>query len=278
MNTNKHIPFSVCMSVYKNDNAVDFLSAIRSASIEQTIVPSEIILVADGPISDSLHEAIQVFSSQYTGLRFIQLPTNQGHAIARQTAIDAAQNEWIAIMDSDDLADPARFEKQLEYINAHPTIDVIGGQIVEFADTPEQVVGQRIVPCDDMSIKKYLKARCPMNFVTIMIRKSALKAVGGIVDWYCEEDYYLWIRMCLAGNTFANIPYNLVHVRAGNGMYQRRGGWKYFQSERGIQRFMLKHRLISIPRYLFNVFGRFVVQVVMTDKIREITFKTIFRK
>lgn len=278
MTNNTHTHFSVCMSVYKNDHAVDFLTALRSISTEQTVVPDEIILVADGPISEELHNTIAVFTSEYTNLHFIQLPTNQGHAIARQTAIDAAANEWVAIMDSDDIAERQRFEKQLEYIETHPTVDVIGGQIIEFAQTPDQVMGQRIVPITDEEIKKYLKARCPMNFVTVMMRKSALSAVGGIIDWYCEEDYYLWIRMCIAGHVFANVRDNLVYVRTGNGMYQRRGGWKYFSSERDVQKYMLKHHLISIPRYLYNVFGRFIVQVAMPNKVREIVFKTFFRK
>ena len=278
MKNKMHIPFSVCMSVYKNDNAADFLTAIRSVSIEQTIAPDEIVLVADGPISEELHKVITAFSAQYANLRFIQLPTNQGHAIARQTAIDAASNEWVAIMDSDDIADKQRFEKQLEYIAAHPKVDVIGGQIIEFAQTTDQVMGERIVPCTDEEIKTYLKARCPMNFVTVMMRKHALDEVGGIIDWYCEEDYYLWIRMAIAGKVFANVPDNLVFVRTGNGMYQRRGGWKYFNSERGIQRYMLHHHLISLPRYVFNVFVRFAVQVAMPNKVREMVFKTFFRK
>ena len=277
--TNKtHIPFSVCMSVYKNDHAADFRAALRSVTIEQTVAPDEIVLVADGPISEKLHRVISEFATEYTNLQFIQLPTNQGHAIARQTAIDTASNEWVAIMDSDDIADQQRFEKQLEYIAAHPTVDILGGQIIEFAHTPDQVTGKRIVPCTNEQIKTYLKSRCPMNFVTIMLRKKALSKVGGITDWYCEEDYYLWIRMAQHGCVFANLPDTLVYVRVGNGMYARRGGWKYFTSERGIQRYMLRHRIIALPRYLYNVIGRFVIQVCIPDRLRAFIFQTLFRK
>ena len=181
-------------------------------------------------------------------------------------------------MDSDDIAHPDRFKNQIEYISLHPGIDIIGGQITEFTDNPNHIVGSRIVPCTDIEIKKYLKSRCPMNFVTVMIRKKALEEVGGIIDWYCEEDYYLWIRMVLASCQFANISTTIVNVRVGNGMYQRRGGWKYFKSERGIQVFMLQKGLISLPRYIYNVLGRFVVQILLPTNLRSFIFKILFRK
>lgn len=273
----KHIPFSVCMSVYKNDDPSDFQTAIRSVTVQQKIQPDEVILVADGPIPETLQQVITSFSKEYKPLRFIPLETNQGHAIARQTAIEASRYEWVAVMDSDDIALPDRFEKQLEYIASHPDIDVIGGQITEFAYRPENIIGSRIVPCSDAGIKQYLKSRCPMNFVTVMLRKQALVNVGGLIDWFCEEDYYLWIRMAIAGCTFANLPTPVVNVRVSNGMYQRRGGWKYFWSERGIQKFMLRHRIISLPRYCYNVLGRFAVQVLMPDNVRSFIFQKFFR-
>ena len=273
-----NIPFSVCMSVYKNDNATDFLTALRSISVGQTVAPKEIILVVDGPIPEELEQTISCFSKEYANLIVIRLQKNQGHAIARQTAIDASSCEWIAIMDSDDIARPDRFEKQLNYIAAHPEVDILGGQIEEFIGSPDNIVGKREVPLQDSEIKQYLKARCPMNFVTIMARKQQLIQAGGIIDWYCEEDYYLWIRLALKNAIFANCVETLVNVRVGAEMYQRRGGWKYFKSERGIQQFMWKNKLISFPRYVYNVLGRFAVQVVMTNRVRSFVFQKLFRK
>ena len=117
-----------------------------------------------------------------------------------------------------------------------------------------------------------------MNFVTVMYRKSAINHVGGFIDWYCEEDYYLWIRLAQAGYDFANLPDNLVNVRVGKEMYKRRGSWKYFKSEAKLQGYMLRHGIISLPRYCFNVAGRFAVQVAMPNKLRGFIFQKIFRK
>ena len=117
-----------------------------------------------------------------------------------------------------------------------------------------------------------------MNQVTVMFRKKEVQSVGGYIDWYCEEDYYLWIRMALADMKFYNLPDVLVNVRVGNEMYQRRGGIKYFKSEAQIQKLMLSKGLISVPRYLINVGQRFVLQVLMPNKLRGFIFKMFARE
>ena len=277
MNEDMTQPFSVCMSVYKNDKPTDFLVAVRSI-IDQTIKPSEIIMVVDGPIPNELEVAISTIKAEYDGLKLVRFEKNQGHAAARQAGVDNATNELVAVMDSDDIALPNRFEKQLSFLQANPDIDIVGGQIDEFIGEVVNVVGRREVPCVDADIKTYLKSRCPMNLVTILARKSSIQKVGGYIDWFCEEDYYLWIRMALAGCKFANLPDTLVNVRVGKAMYQRRGGWKYFKSEAKLQHYMWKHGVIGMGHYLYNVAIRFVVQVAMPNSVRGWVFRTFARK
>lgn len=200
-----------------------------------------------------------------------------GHAIARQTGLSAAKNELCAVMDADDLSVPNRFEKQLQVFEAHPEATVVGGLINEFINEPHHVVGTRVVPEKDSDIKEYLKSRCPMNLVTVMLKKSDVLKVGGYQDWYCEEDYYLWIRLALGGYKFYNIQENLVNVRVGEEMYQRRGGKKYFDSEARLQKYMLDHKLISWSKYAYNVTIRWAVQVAMPNWLRGWVFRTFAR-
>lgn len=269
--------YSVCMSVYKNDRPEWFVTAVHSIW-RQTITPKEIILVVDGFISEDLKETIAMLQREVNCMNVIYLPQNLGHAAARQVGLEAACCDLVAIMDSDDIALPNRFEKQLEYLECHPDISVVGGFISEFVDAVDNAVSRRIVPQNDVDIKKYLKSRCPMNLVTIMARKSDIIAVGGYQEWFCEEDYYLWIRLTLAGCKFYNIPEVLVNVRVGKDMYNRRGGWQYFKSESSLQRYMYCNNIISFPRYLYNVCGRFIIQVAMSNRMRSFVYKKIFRE
>lgn len=269
--------FSVCMSVYRNDKPEDFLVAVRSI-YNQTEPPSEIILVVDGSIPEPIDKAIATLLGEIPVMKVIRLEKNSGHAIARQTGLDVATNNLCAVMDSDDIAVPERFEKQLKAFEEHPEVSVVGGIINEFIGSIDNVVGTRIVPEKDTDIKDYMKSRCPMNLVTVMLKKDDVMKVGGYQDWYCEEDYYLWIRLTLAGYKFYNIQENLVNVRVGEEMYQRRGGMRYFKSEAKLQKYMWKNGIISFPKYCYNVLLRLVLQVLMPNKLRGWVFQKFARK
>ena len=123
-----------------------------------------------------------------------------------------------------------------------------------------------------------MKKRCPMNQMTVMFRKSVVESAGGYLDWYCDEDYYLWIRLLKAEAKFANLPDYLVNVRIGKEMYQRRGGTKYFLSEAKLQKFMLDNKIIGFGRFAVNVGERLIVQVLLPNKLRSWVFKNFARK
>lgn len=269
--------FTVAMSVYKNDNPQDFKTAVHSIYDKQTVRPSEIVLVEDGPIPAELEAVVKELQNEIPVMKVVPFEVNRGHAAARQGGLEAASNELVAIMDADDVAVPNRFEMQLKAFGEHPEATVVGGNINEFIHETTNVVGSRIVPEKDEDIKDYLKSRCPLNLVTVMYKKTKVQEVGGFIDWYCEEDYYLWIRLALAGHKFYNVQENFVDVRVGEEMYQRRGGMKYFKSEAKLQKYMWKHGLIGFPKYLYNTAIRFAVQVAMPNWLRGWVFQKFAR-
>jgi len=276
---------SVSMCVYGGDNAVYFDCAIESI-INQTLKPKEIVLTVDGPIPDEIKNVITKYRTQLEDssiiLKVIHLKQNKGHGEARRICLQNCESEIVALMDADDLSEPFRFQKQIDYFNSHPDASVVGGQITEFISgkNPKDIsntAGVRTVPENDDKIKKYMKKRCPMNQVTVMFKKKDLDEVGGYIDWYCEEDYYLWIRLYLAGKIFGNVPDNLVNVRVGDEMYQRRGGVRYFQSEYRLQLFMLKNNIINPPEFIENVSMRFILQILLPNKMRGWVYKRFAR-
>lgn len=181
-------------------------------------------------------------------------------------------------MDSDDISAEDRFEQQLKCFALRHDLDVVGGDISEFIDETSHFVGRRTVPNDNIHIYENIKKRCPMNHVTVMFRAEAVQSAGGYLDWHYNEDYYLWIRMAQNGAVFANTGTVLVNVRVGEDMYRRRGGWRYFQSEARLQKYMLDHQIIGLPRFLLNVSERFMLQVLMPNGLRGWVFKNFARK
>ncbi|MCR5798006.1 MAG: glycosyltransferase [Eubacterium sp.] len=210
-------------------------------------------------------------------LKVIRFPENRGLGEALKVAIENCTFELIARMDSDDISVPRRFESQLKIFTRDDDIDICGGQIDEFIDSPSNVVGRRLVPETDEELKAYMKKRCPFNHMTVMYKKSAVIDAGNYQDWFWNEDYYLWIRMALKNQKFANLPDALVNVRVGKDMYARRGGGKYFKSEIGIQKLMLEKGLIDRPTYISNCAKRFIVQKILPNSVRGWVFKTFAR-
>jgi len=267
--------FSVSMCVYGGDHPEWFATAVDSI-LNQTVKPDEIVLVVDGPVPESLDAIIHDYE-QKPEFRVIRLEKNMGHGEARRIGLNACSYDLVALMDADDISAPDRFEKQLTAFQNAPALTIVGGNITEFVDTPDNRVGTRVVFTEDDEIKRDMKKRCPMNQVTVMFRKNCVDRVGGYIDWYCEEDYYLWLRLMLNGGNFANIPEPLVNVRVGKEMYQRRGGTKYFKSEAKLQKWMLQHKVIGFGTYMVNVNKRLIVQVLLPNRLRGWVFKKYAR-
>lgn len=268
--------FSVSMCVYKNDNPEHFHQAIESI-INQSVKPDEVVLVVDGPIPPSIDEIIKIYEAE-DFFKVIRLPENVGHGNARRTGLENCKHELVALMDADDISLPDRFEKQIRCFIEDSSLSIVGGNIKEFIDTVDNVVGIREVPQDNIEIKKYLKKRCPFNQVTVMFKASVVEAAGGYIDWYNEEDYYLWIRMFQINAKFRNLEDTLVFVRVGKEMYQRRGGWKYFKSEARLQKYMFDQRIVNFPTFISNIVVRFILQVLLPNSLRGFVFRKFARK
>ena len=268
--------FSVAMSVYKNDQPNYFQQAMDSI-IKQTLIPNEIILVIDGPISNELKNVVDTYENKYSFIKTIWLKENKGLGNALKLAVENAKYDLIARMDSDDIAICDRFEQQINIFKTNPNVDIVGGDISEFIDVDTNIVGIRKVPKENNEIREYMKTRCALNHVTVMFKKQTVIAAGNYQDWFWNEDYYLWIRMVLINTYFQNTGTTLVKVRVGKEMYKRSGGKKYFISEKKLQDFMYKNKVISLPTYIINVTKRLIVEIILPNSLREWVFKNLAR-
>ena len=275
MRNNTYQSFSVAMCVYYKDNPEWFKRAVESV-LNQTIKPNEIVLVVDGPVGEELDGIIKEYETNVI-FKVIRLAENVGHGNARRKGLENCSFDLVALMDADDVCLPDRFEKQLNVFNENDDVSAVGGNISEFIGEEDNIVGYRNVPENHEQIVEYMKKRCPLNQMTVILKKYDVEQIGGYIDWYCNEDYYLWIRMYLAGKKFYNVQETLVNVRVGKDMYARRGGWKYFKSERAIQKLMRKNKIIGFGTYFMNVLKRFIVQVLLPNKLRAWVFKKFAR-
>ena len=273
------VKFSVCTSIYKNDKPEFVKVALDSMLVHQSVKPAEIVLVQDGPVPNGLSTLLTEYETKYPEvMHVIRLEKNGGLGNALKLGVENAKYDLCARMDSDDICLPDRFEKQLAYLEAHPECDILGGQMTEFIDSSDNIVGRREVPLSNDEIYQFMKSRCALNHVTVMFRKKAVLKVGNYQDWFWNEDYYLWVRMMMNHCVFANIPDVAVNVRSGADQYARRGGKKYFDSEIGIKKLMLKNKMISRKEYIVNYIERFIIQLILPNSVRGWVFRTFARK
>lgn len=273
------VEFSICTSIYKNDKPAYVRVALDSMLVHQSVTPNEIVLVQDGPVPPELSALLDEYETKYSAvMHIIRLEKNGGLGNALKLGVENAKYDLCARMDSDDICLPDRFEKQIAYLETHPECDIVGGQMTEFIDTPDNIVGRREVPLTNDEIYEFMKSRCALNHVTVMFRKESVLKVGNYQDWFWNEDYYLWVRMMMNHCVFANIPDVAVNVRSGADQYARRGGKKYFDSEIGIKKLMLKNGMISRKEYIINYVERFIIQLMLPNSVRGWVFRAFARK
>lgn len=264
----KSAPISVLMSVYYKETAPN-LNASLASIMNQTLAPAEIVLVLDGPLTDALEQIINRWKSDNAErLNIIRLPLNQGLGAALNVGLTYCQNELVARMDSDDLAEPNRLEVQYQYLIANPNIDIVGAWIGEFEEDPLVISSTRRPPCDPLEVRKYAASRNPLNHPSVMFRRSAVERAGGYRDFLFFEDYYLWVRMILRGSSIANVPEVLLRFRTGTNFYKRRSGWKYLTMELAFQRKLLRIGFISPFTFFLNITSRLAFRVLPKPLVR----------
>ena len=268
--------FSTLMSVYKNDKPDEVACALDSI-LNQSRRPDQVVLVIDGPVSGELRELIERYASQEPSIDTVPLKKNVGLGKALGIGLTHCKYEYAARMDSDDYSLPDRFEKQVNFLEKHPEIDVLGGQIAEYDSEMKKELAIRTVPLSSDQITKRMRVRNGMNHVTVMYRKSAVLAAGNYQHCPYFEDYYLWCRMIKAGHKFQNLDSVLVNVRTGEGMYQRRGGKTYNAAILHFEKKVLKLGFINRLEYIWNIIIRIGV-ANMPNGLRGYLYKTKLRE
>lgn len=268
--------FSVLMSVYYKEKPEFLVQSIESV-LNQTCRPNEIVMVKDGPLTKELEEVLERVDKENPGLfHFVPLSENIGLGKALARGVQECSNELIARMDTDDIAIPDRFERQLKEFEQNPQLDICGSHIKEFEEDIQHITGARKVPLEDAEIKEYQKRRDAFNHMTVMYKKSKVLAAGNYKHALLMEDSLLWVDMILAGANCKNIDDYLVFARADSSMIERRGGFSYFLKYRQGRKCIKKTGYISAFDYYYTLMVQLVVALI-PKKVRKIIFRKLLR-
>ncbi len=260
--------FSVLMSIYAGNNSEDLDEALLSIK-EQTLLPSEIVLVEDGHIDDSLAYVVEKYRVKLN-IVSVRLRENMGHGFALNCGLKLCSNEIVARMDGDDICLPKRFELQVAHLASHPNISVSSGRIDEFINTMNNVIGSRRLPCRHEDIFKFAKYRSPVSHPAVIFRKTDVLSVGGYPEIH-PEDYPLWCLMLSKGFKFSNINETLLLMRVGDS-FQSRRGLHFYLSEINMVKYQYKIGFISSTELIISLTLRLFFRS-MPKAIRSLIYK-----
>ncbi len=265
-----NINFSVLMSLYYKETPSNFDICLQSI-LQQSLTPSEIIIVLDGPLSKELNIYINNLNLNNPILiKLIPIFKNIGLGAALNLGLQHCSNEWIFRMDTDDFCTPDRFKKQLEYINNNADLVLLGSYTEEFDSLLSHSIGYRKVPCSHSDIISYIKRRNPFNHMTVAFRKDVIQSVGGYEHHLYMEDYNLWIRVIAAGHQVGNIDEVLVNVRGGDSMIKRRKGLTYIKSELQLAKLKIEKNIDSPLSAYLNFIIRSIPRLLPTYMLSKI--------
>ncbi|QSF44114.1 glycosyltransferase [Paenibacillus tianjinensis] len=257
--------FSVLMSIYLKEIPEHFEKSLNSI-IDQTLKPSQIVIVKDGPLTKELNTIIDEFKENNVNIvKVVNLKDNVGLGEALRVGLNQCDYELVARMDSDDICRTDRFEKQIMFMEKNLDISVMGSWIAEFEREPNDIISVRNVPLTHEEIIRTAKIRNPMNHMSVIFRKKDVINAGNYQSFLWNEDYYLWVRMLVNGYKFANISEVLLDVRTGQEMFKRRGGLKYFFVEIKLQRVFIFLGLIGKYVAVKNITKRLFIRLLPSE-------------
>lgn len=182
---------SVIMPLY---NAEKYVEKTINSILSQTFSDFELLIIDDCPTDGTLAVISLIDDSR---IRVIHNETNKGIAFSRNVGLQNARGEYIALMDDDDLASEDRFEKEVEYLDNHSDIDVVGGSMVLIDENDNEITMRTPMIANPDIIWADILFQCPMTNSSAMFRRRIVSDynIRYHDNMYGMEDYRFWTEV-----------------------------------------------------------------------------------
>jgi glycosyltransferase involved in cell wall biosynthesis len=184
---------SVIMPIY---NAEKYVKETIDGILNQTFEDFELLLINDHPTDKTMEIVKDIKDSR---IRIIENERNRGIAYSRNRGLEEARGQYIALMDDDDLTDRERLKLEVDFLDSHLDIGVIGGSSVNIDESNRQQSEPAFILTNPDYIRAQMMFFCPMANSSTMFRKNIIEAYGIRYQENClgMEDYRFWIEMSL---------------------------------------------------------------------------------
>lgn len=208
-------------------NAENFITECLDSLLNQTFSDFCILAVNDAS-TDNTGKILEDYAAKDTRLRVYHFSKNQGEPAVMQFAMDMLNYmniEYVARMDADDICVPHRFETQIQYLDKHPEIDILGSNALLFNDgQTDKTTKISTLPLLDKDIKAHFSlARDHIINPSSMWRHSSIKALNiNYAQTATAPDFHMWVQCALHKKTFANLAEPLLLYRLHPGQESKK--------------------------------------------------------
>ncbi len=205
---------SIVMAEFNTD-PIHLAQSIQSM-LDQTLQDFELLIVDDGGCND-----LQGIASTFGDprIRILHNDGNRGLVHSLNSAVHSARSEYIARMDTDDIAARDRLEKLYRFMLAHPEFTVIGSLAVEFSN--KNRLGRLLGSAGEKGASNLMRGDVPIH-PSVMFRRSEIIAAGLYDDHHRAEDLALWCKLHLAQKRIYVLDEVLLNYRVNPADYQKR--------------------------------------------------------
>lgn len=180
----KNLKVSVLMPVYNTKE--EYLRQAIESILNQTFEDFEFIILNDGSTNENIPKVILSYKDKR--IKFINNSNNHGLISSLNQCLDVAQGEYIAKMDSDDISLPKRLEKQVEYLDTHPEVGLVGAGLRYFDKADRTIILE-----ENVSLLDLLKECC----TTICMFRNSIVQRNNLrfrKEYIHAEDYDFYAR------------------------------------------------------------------------------------
>lgn len=237
-------------------NRADFLKQTIESVLAQSYKNIEHVIIDDGS-TDNTKALIEKYLDTGKVRYFYQ--DNSGQSVARNKGLKEAEGDFVCFLDSDDYFLPKKVEQQIQAFQNNPTVDLAYGDYI-FVDANGSTLNEENMTRYSGNItRELLKDNC-VSMNTTMVRKSAIKAIGG----FCEhikvaDDYDLWLRLSAQSN-FLYIPSALSAYRLMDNQISSNKKARFESNEEIITRFIKEHPSLLSQQEQIETFNRLYVR------------------
>lgn len=206
-------------------NCEKYLQQTIDSLLMQTCTDFELLIINDGSTDGT---AGIIDFNKDPRIKHIKNDGNKGLIFSLNYGIEIAQGQFIARMDADDICQPERLQKQVQWLMEHPNTAVVGC-IIQFINEQNNATGEW--PLDKAtttadSIRKTMAWENCLAHPSVMMRSSSIKKYRYTTNQKHSEDYDLWLQLLADGLVIEKLPETLllyrVHAASVTGSIHRK--------------------------------------------------------